>query len=150
MSRPEVDETGTSNPPHEVFSQQAVDVLVDCHLRVIGPLKTKSTVWHVADLSVMALSAHTIKAFDSDQQDLSRALKEMGGLAESLVVDAIKALTSGDRETARQVVAADFAIDAMQGVINEKVVETIARRQPVAVDLRELLGILRIATELER
>jgi phosphate transport system protein len=98
----------------------------------------------------MALPAHTSKAFDSDLRNLSQTLAEMGGLAERQVADAVKALTTGDRETARRLVMADSSIDSMQKTIDERVVETIARRQPVAVDLREVLGILRIAHELER
>jgi phosphate transport system protein len=54
------------------------------------------------------------------------------------------------QKRARQVVATDMAIDAMQRAIEEHAVQTIARRQPVAVDLRALVGILRIANELER
>lgn len=98
----------------------------------------------------MASPGHTRKAFDSDLQYLSRTLAEMGELAERQVKNAIEALATGDRETARRLVAADSAIDATQRTIDEKVVELIARRQPVAVDLREVLGILRIAYELER
>jgi phosphate transport system protein len=48
------------------------------------------------------------------------------------------------------VVKGDAAIDSMQRTIDERVVETIARRQPIAVGLREVLGILGIASELER
>src|SRR5262245_40428124 len=98
----------------------------------------------------MAFAPHTRKAFDFDLQTLSRLLAEMGQLAEKQVGDAIEALSTGSPETARRLVAADSAIDAMQITIDEKVVELIARRQPVAVDLREVLGMLRIANELER
>src|SRR5262245_45341258 len=98
----------------------------------------------------MAFAPHTRKAFDSDLQNLSRSLAEMGELAEIQVENAIEALATGDRETARRLVAADSVIDSIQKAIDEGVVELIARRQPVAVDLREVLGILRIANELER
>ena len=101
-------------------------------------------------IRAMASARHTRKAFDSDLQNLSRLLAEMGELAETQVENAVEALASGDRERARRLIAADCAIDTMQRTIDEKVVELIARRQPVAVDLREALGILRIANELER
>ena len=47
-------------------------------------------------------------------------------------------------------IASDANIDALQGEIEEKAVLTIARRQPMAVDLRELVGALRVANDLER
>jgi phosphate transport system protein len=98
----------------------------------------------------MVLLEHTTTAFDSELLELSRRLSEMGGLVERQVVEAIAALTSGDCERANRVVAADAAIDDMQRAIEERAVETIARRQPVAVDLRQVVSILRIALDLER
>jgi phosphate transport system protein len=97
----------------------------------------------------MAFAGYTTKAFDSDLQILSRAPAEIGELAERQVAEVIKALTTCDRESARQLVAADVAIDSIERMIEEKVVEIIAR-QPVVIDPRELLSILRIARELER
>lgn len=98
----------------------------------------------------MVFAIRTTRAFASDMRDLSGMLAHMGGLAQSQVAHVIEALASGDREIAREVVAGDAAIDAMQKMIGERVVGTIARRQPVAVGLREVLGILAIASELER
>jgi phosphate transport system protein len=98
----------------------------------------------------MALVDHTATAFDSELQTLSRMILEMGGLVERQLVEAMEALTKRDDERGRRVIAADAAIDAMQRAIEERAVETIALRQPVAIDLREVIAILRIATELER
>ena len=88
--------------------------------------------------------------FDSELQALVCGIAEMGGLVEQQIVEAIGALTNRDQECGRQVVATDVTVDVMQRMIEESAVETIARRQPVAVDLRQLVGILRIANELER
>jgi len=88
--------------------------------------------------------------FDSELQALVCGIAEMGGLVEQQIVEAIGALTNRDQERGWQVVAADATIDVMQRTIEESAVETIARRQPVAVDLRQVVGILRIANELER
>jgi phosphate transport system protein len=90
------------------------------------------------------------RVFDSDLQDLARATAEMGGLAERQISEAIEALNKRDGSRACRLIAADAAIDAMQRAIEEKSVEAIARRQPVADDLRQIVGILRIANELER
>ena len=56
----------------------------------------------------------------------------------------------GDIALAQRVAAADVNIDTLQHEIEEKAVGTIARRQPMAVDLREIVGALRIANDLER
>ena len=57
---------------------------------------------------------------------------------------------SATRRCAQRVVAADVNIDNLQREIEEKAVLTIARRQPMAVDLREVVGALRVANDLER
>ncbi|HEY4142816.1 MAG TPA: phosphate signaling complex protein PhoU [Pseudolabrys sp.] len=93
---------------------------------------------------------HTAKAFDNDLQDLSRMVAEMGGLAEKQVADAVDALVKRDGALAQRVTVADLMIDALQSEIEEKSVLTIARRQPMAVDLREIVGALRLANDLER
>ena len=95
-------------------------------------------------------SEHTAKAFDADLQELSRLVAEMGGLAERQIVDSVDALVRRDVAAGRQVVALDTEIDRLQHQIEERAVLTIARRQPMAVDLREIVGALRVATDLER
>jgi phosphate transport system protein len=93
---------------------------------------------------------HTVKAFDTDLQDLARMVAEMGGLAEKQVADAVDALARRDTTLAQRVTAADVHIDTLQHEIEEKAVLTIARRQPMAVDLREIVSALRISNDLER
>ena len=96
------------------------------------------------------MNEHTTKAFDIDLQEITRMVAEMGGLAEKQIADSVDALARRDSERARRVVAADANIDALQREIEEKGVLTIARRQPMAVDLREIVGALRLANDLER
>jgi phosphate transport system protein len=98
----------------------------------------------------MAWSEHTTKAFDADLQELARTMAEMGGVAENQIAEAVEALTTRDSERAWRVVNTDTTIDNMQRAIEVRAIETIARRQPVAADLRQVVGILRIANELER
>ncbi len=93
---------------------------------------------------------HTAKAFDIDLQDIARMVAEMGGLAEKQVADSVDALAKRDTTLAQRVTAADSAIDALQREIEEKSVLTIARRQPMAVDLRDIVGALRLANDIER
>ncbi len=61
----------------------------------------------------------------------------MGGLAERQIADSVQALVDRDVELGERVIAMDPAIDAMQREVEEKAILTIARRQPMAVDLRE-------------
>jgi phosphate transport system protein len=93
---------------------------------------------------------HTTKAFDQDLQELTRLVAEMGGLAERQIVDAVDALIRRDVALGQRVVAADLELDKMQRGIEERAVLTIARRQPMAVDLREIVGAMRVTTDLER
>ena len=99
---------------------------------------------------IMVMQEHTAKAFDADLQDLSRMVAEMGGLAEKQIADSIDALAKRDSVRAERVIAADIAIDNLQREIEDRSVLTIARRQPMAVDLREIVSALRIANDLER
>ena len=98
----------------------------------------------------MVIPDHTAKAFDVDLQELTRLVAEMGGLAEKQVADAIDALAERDLDRAQRTVAVDPEVDALQAEIEEKAVLTIARRQPMAVDLREIVGALRVCNDLER
>jgi phosphate transport system protein len=98
----------------------------------------------------MTMMEHTIKAFDADLQDLVRVVAEMGGLAEKQIGDAFEALDKRDLALAERVVGDDAKIDALQREIEEKAILTIARRQPMAVDLREIVGALRVSNDLER
>jgi phosphate transport system protein len=93
---------------------------------------------------------HTAKAFDTDLQEITRKVAEMGGLAERQITDAVQALVDRDTELAERVIATDPAIDTLQHEIEEKAILTIARRQPMAVDLREIVGAMRVCNDLER
>ena len=76
-------------------------------------------------------SEHTAKAFDSDLQELTRLVAEMGGLAERMIVESVDALIRRDVVLGKRVVAADAEIDSLQHLIEERAVLTIARRQPI-------------------
>src|SRR5215208_5334424 len=96
------------------------------------------------------MSEHTVKAFDADLHELTRQITEMGELVVKQIGDAVSALANHDLELARRIIAADADVDRLQREIEEKAVLTIARRQPMAVDLREIVGSLRVANGLER
>jgi phosphate transport system protein len=96
------------------------------------------------------MSDHTSTAFDADLAGLRADIAEMGGLVVKAVTDAVLALAHRDHDRARSVVELDVRIDAIRRGVEEKAILTIARRQPVAVDLREIVATFRIANELER
>jgi phosphate transport system protein len=96
------------------------------------------------------MEQHTARAFDIDLQDLARLVAEMGGLAEKQIGDSVDALNSHDLALSQRVIAIDDKIDMLQREIEEKAILTIARRQPMAVDLRDIVGALRVANDLER
>jgi phosphate transport system protein len=93
---------------------------------------------------------HTAKAFDTDLQEITRKVAEMGGLAERQITDATRALVERDTDLAERVITTDPVIDALQHEIEQKAILTIARRQPMAVDLREIVGAMRVCNDLER
>jgi phosphate transport system protein len=93
---------------------------------------------------------HTVKAYDKELDKLGRRIAEMGGIAEIMVIDAMGALANADSTLAHQIVRTDPQLDVLQREIEDFAVMTIARRQPVAIDLRELIGAIRVAGDLER
>jgi phosphate transport system protein len=98
----------------------------------------------------MILSDHTTRVFDSDLIKLTHLVAQMGGFAQKQITDAIEALSRRDVDLARRIIGADATLDDLQKQIEETAVATIALRQPMAVDLRALVAMMRIANDLER
>ena len=95
-------------------------------------------------------STHILSAYDDELKFLIRRISEMGGLAEQMVGDAVRALVSSDAALAQKVISDDVILDNAEREIGDKAITTIAKRQPMAADLREIIGSLRIASDLER
>ena len=93
---------------------------------------------------------HIVKAYDRELETLGRRIAEMGGIAEKMLADAMDALSDANVELARTVVATDQRLDMLQREIEESAIMTIARRQPLAIDLRECIAAVRISGDLER
>ena len=96
------------------------------------------------------MSDHIVKAYDEDLANLKTMLAQMGGLAEDHLAKAIDALSKRDTKLADVVIAQDDKIDALELQLEERAILTIARRQPMARDLREIMVAIRIASDLER
>jgi len=96
------------------------------------------------------MTEHTVKAFTEQLESLSAAVAQMGGLAEAQLADAIEAIGRRDTALAESAVGGDRRIDALQAEIEDRSLKLLALRQPMAVDLRETLAAIKIASELER
>ncbi len=93
---------------------------------------------------------HTVTAYDQELRGLAGKIAEMGGIAEHLVGDAVSALARVDEQMANRVINEDRRLDDLQREVEERAILIIARRQPMASDLREIVAALRISNDLER
>jgi phosphate transport system protein len=96
------------------------------------------------------MSDHIVKSYDRDLEALGRRIAEMGGVAEKMLAEAMDALSTFDVDLAHRVVSSDPRLDALRREIEENAILTIARRQPLAVDLRECIAAIRISGDIER
>ena len=96
------------------------------------------------------MSDHTFKPFDKELEALGRRLAEMGGVAEKMLADATDGLFAFDVDRARRAVASGLLLDTLRRGIEESAIVTIAREQPVSVDLRECIAAFRVASDLVR
>ena len=95
-------------------------------------------------------SVHTVSAYDEELKYLSKRIAAMGGHAERMVEQAIAALVNADPGLAQKVIRDDIVLDEGQREIDDKAIVIIAKRQPMATDLREIVGAIRISADLER
>jgi phosphate transport system protein len=96
------------------------------------------------------MSEHIVRSYDADLQGLRQRIAEMGGIAEKMLVDSVDALARHDKPLAQTVIASDPRLDVLHREVEESAILTIARRQPLAVDLRETISAIRIAGDVER
>jgi len=96
------------------------------------------------------MAEHIVSAYDAELSALRNRVVEMGGIAEKMLDDATRALVRRDAELAQSVINTDARLDNLQREIEENAILTIARRQPMAVDLREIISAIRVAGDVER
>jgi len=95
-------------------------------------------------------TGHTLKAFDEDLDQLRALVSEMGGIAEHAIREAMRSLMQRDLEGARRVVEEDRRLDMLEAEAEQRIVQLIALRAPMAGDLREVIAALKIAGLVER
>jgi phosphate transport system protein len=96
------------------------------------------------------MSDHTVKAFSEQLDALSASIAQMGGITEAQFAAAVDSIARRDTALAENVVASDHRIDEIQLDVEDRALKLLALRQPMAVDLRETLAAIKIASELER
>ncbi|MGH7570698.1 MAG: phosphate signaling complex protein PhoU [Gemmatimonadota bacterium] len=95
-------------------------------------------------------SARATRHFDQELDELRGLLLRMAGLAEEQVRSALAAVKRLDGQGANQTILADRGVDALELEIEELAISLLARRQPMAGDLRILVAVLKISNDLER
>ena len=98
----------------------------------------------------MEKKSHISNQFDHDLESIRSNVLLMGGLVEVNVKNAIKSLLERDQALAEEVSTADFQVNKMEIEIDEECTQIIARRQPAAGDLRLVLTVVKVITDLER
>ena len=88
--------------------------------------------------------------FDKNLADLTDGVLEMGSMVEQAIQRAVVSLKERDIETSKEVIAQDDAIDTKRFELEDRIVELIATQQPMAQDLRTIVSLLHITSELER
>ena len=96
------------------------------------------------------MTEHTNKQFDADLQRIRTELLQMGGLVEAMVQDGVKALTDGDLSLVDRVRESEKEVNRLEVDIDERITQILARHQPAAIDLRTLLAVTKMLTDMER
>jgi len=93
---------------------------------------------------------HIVASYDAELKELAAMVMNMAGLVDRMLGDALTTMNERNVELADRVIQADRAVDALQHQIEERAVFTIAKRQPVASDLRQIISTVKVASDLER
>jgi phosphate transport system protein len=96
------------------------------------------------------MSEHIVRSYDQELELLDKKIAQMGGEVEQELAQGFDALERRDPKLAEAVAASDRKVDALETEIQELTIRMIARRQPMAVDLRHIMTALKIAGDLER
>ena len=92
----------------------------------------------------------TREEYVAEIEKVQTELLEIGRKVEESIVSAIAALRARDLEAAQQVIEKDDEVDEMQIALEERCIDLIATQQPMAGDLRVIMSVIQVASELER
>ena len=93
---------------------------------------------------------HIVRAYDTELTEIDAMIATMGGYCETVLNDALLSLRQRNPDLAEETILLDEKINQLDLDIEENAIRMIALRQPMAQDLRQLLGAIRISADLER
>lgn len=93
---------------------------------------------------------HIVSSFTDELDQLSANLLRMGGMAEAMIRDACKAVVKDNESLAANVIQRDAELDKLESECERDVVRILALRQPMASDLRMVIGGIKLAGTIER
>jgi phosphate transport system protein len=96
------------------------------------------------------LKAHTDRAYEAELRELRDKLLQMAGVVEEMISQTTTALVDGDVNAARQIIARDTTVNALEVETDELCLLLLAKRQPLASDLRMITLAMKMVTDLER
>ncbi|WP_459618041.1 phosphate signaling complex protein PhoU [Bordetella sp. 2513F-2] len=96
------------------------------------------------------MTEHTNKQFDADLEHVRSQFLQMGGVVEAMIHEAIEALTSNDLNLVEKVREREKEVNRHEVEIDERISLILARHQPTAIDLRTLLAVSKMLTDMER
>ncbi|MDP7311714.1 MAG: PhoU domain-containing protein, partial [Alphaproteobacteria bacterium] len=98
----------------------------------------------------MATQQHIVSSYDEELEHLNKTIMQMGGIAESQLDRAIQSILKRDSAMAQKVVEGDHKVDELEHEVANFTVRLLALRQPMAVDLRNIIAALKISSDIER
>jgi len=96
------------------------------------------------------MSEHIVTSYESQLQNLNNTIIKMGALAESQFADSVMTLQKNNPDIVDRIVGKDERLDDFEKKLESLVIDLIALRQPLAIDLRETVSSMKISSELER
>jgi len=93
---------------------------------------------------------HIVSSFDRDLAELNQMVARLGGMAEQQLAAAVEALESRSADKLETIIKTDQDLDELEFTINERAIEVIAMRSPMATDLRRIVAALKVGAVLER
>ncbi len=93
---------------------------------------------------------HTDRSYEDELQDLRDRVLRMAGSVEAMLADALRALVQRDADLARRTIEADHEVNRAELEADELCLQILARRQPMASDLRFITLAFKMVTDLER